>query len=127
MAARPKFEEQEMIQFVGLKDLSPFDQGIVQNLTAKYFGQLKRYTKNLTSLVIHVKAYEKKTAKGMEKTRGKKKYAVHIKVSVPTKTFASTKAVDWDLNRVIHQAFKNVEGEIVHRFKDDVSYKKPYA
>jgi hypothetical protein len=127
MASRPKFEEQEVIQFVGLKDLSASDQGVVQNLTAKYYNQLKRYTKNFTSLVIHVKSYEKKTAKGTEKTRGKKKYSVHIKVAVPTRTFASSKAVDWDLNRVIHQAFKNVEGEIVHRFKDDVSYKKPYV
>ncbi len=127
MASRPNAEEQEVIQFVGLKDLSPFEQNTVQNLTSEAFGKLKRRTKNLTSLVIQIKAYDKTTSKGTDKKQGKKKYSVNIKVLTPTKSFASTKAVDWDLNRVIHSAFKKVEGEIIHRFKDDVSYKKPYA
>lgn len=126
MASRPNAEEQEIIQFVGLKDLSAEEQNTVQNITSEAFGKLKRKTKNLTSLVIHIKAHDKTTSKGTEKTKGKKKYSVHIKVAVPSKIFTSTKAVDWDLNRVIHQAFENVQGQIIHRFKDDVSYKKPY-
>lgn len=129
MASRvAKAPVEEQIRYVGLSDLDPYDQRRVQDIAVtEYNKRIKRYTKNVTSLVIHVKAYDKKKGgKGEEKENQKKKYAINIKAVTPGKIFVENKAVDWDLARCMHQGFQNLQKMIISRYKDDVSYKKPY-
>jgi len=108
----------EAIQFTGLNELAPEDQARVKDLSAEYYDKIKRGLKNITSLAIHIKATKKEG--------NKKKYSVHIKAIAPTAIFASTKAVDWDIARVMHKAFNDIQQEIKHRFHSDTTFRKSY-
>lgn len=112
--------EKEVIQFIGVKELSPEEQTIVNTLSTEYYQKIKRSLKNLTSLVVHIKSYEKSG-----KEEKKKKYSVHIRAIAPTHMIESKRAADWDLARTLHKSFKNVEHEIEHRLK--TSSQKPKA
>jgi len=118
--------EEPIIQFVGLKDLKTEDQERVKELAANYHAKLQRMVQNITSLVVHIKEHEK-TGKKKEDSKTKRiKYVVHVRMIAPMKTFASSKAVDWDIARVVHKAFRDVEAEVKHAFRTDSSYQKPY-
>lgn len=107
--------EKEVIQFIGVKELSPEEQAIVNTLSTEYYQKIKRSLKNLTSLAVHVKTYKKEGSK--------KKYSINIRAIAPTKIIESKMAADWDLARTLHKAFKNIEHEIEHKLK--VSSQKP--
>lgn len=109
----------EPIQIVGISELDSAEKNIVNDLANLYYGKIQRALHNLTSMVVHVKVYEKGGSK--------RKFSIHIRAIAPTRIFQSTKASDWDLARTLHKAFKDLENQIRHVFKDDVSYKKPYA
>jgi hypothetical protein len=111
--------EFELIQFTGLKELESLDQERVKDLAATYYDKIKRSLKNITTLQIHIKEYKKEGAR--------KKYSVHIKAVAPTKVIVSTKAHDWDIARVMHKAFQDIEREIVHKLKTDDQHNKPYS
>ena len=118
--------EEPVIQFIGLNQLKPEDQAKVKELTANYHEKLQRMVQNITSLVVHIKEHEK-TGKKEEDSKTKRiKYVVHVRMVAPMRTFASSKAVDWDIARVVHKAFRDVEAEVKHAFKTDTSYKKSY-
>lgn len=108
----------EPIQFIGVKELDNVQQTIVNKLSTEYYDKIQRELKNLTSIVVHVKAYEKEGKKS--------KFSIHLRAIAPTKIFESTKAADWDLARALHKAFKDLERQILHTIKQDVTYKKPY-
>ncbi len=108
----------EAIQFTGLNELTAEDQARVKDLAAEYYNKIKRALKNVTSLAIHIKPYRK--------AGKKKKFSVHIKAIAPTVVLTSTKAVDWDIARVMHKAFQDIEQEIHHRFHSDTTFRKPY-
>ena len=55
--------EEEIIQFIGVKDLEPMEQEEVQRLTTESYPKIKRALKNITSLKVHVKTYKKGRAK----------------------------------------------------------------
>ncbi|MBN2112135.1 hypothetical protein JW707_03485 [Candidatus Woesearchaeota archaeon] len=107
--------KEEVIQFIGVKDLSDEEQATVNMLSTEYYGKIKRSLKNLTSLAVQVKTYQKEGAK--------KKYSVNVRVIAPTHIIEADKASDWDLARTMHKAFKNIEHEIEHKLK--VSSQKP--
>lgn len=108
----------EAIQFIGLKELSPEEQRVVQNLSTEYYDKVQREAKKVTALVIHIKQHEKGGSK--------KKYSVHIRVDAPTFLFESTKANDWDLAKTMHKAFEDVMHGIQHRLHTEKGYKKSY-
>lgn len=102
--------KEEIIQFIGVKDLKPEEQEMVKILSAEYYGKIKRSLKNLTSMAIHIKTHHNEGTK--------KKFSIHVRVIAPTRMIESDKASDWDLARTLHKAFKNIEREIEHIFKD---------
>jgi len=106
----------EPIQIIGIKDLDEMEIEAVNRLANRYYGKIQREIKNLTSLAIHIKSYEKE---GREK-----KYSIHVKVMAPTRIFVSTKAHDWDLNKALHMSFRDVIREIKHRLHTDDQHKK---
>ena len=110
--------EYEVIQFTGLKELDSLAQGRVKEISAFYYDKIKRSLKSITTLKVHIKVYKKEGSR--------KKYSVHVKAIAPTKIFVSTKAADWDIARVMHKAFQDIEREILHRLKTDSQHKKPY-
>ncbi len=109
----PKFGVQEVIQFVGVSELSAEEQSIVNTITTEYFAKIKRKLHNITNMIVHIKCYEKEG--------GRKKYSMHIKVSAPTHMFDSSDADDWELPRALHKAFEDIEHQIQHRMHTDVT------
>lgn len=99
----------EKIKIIGIKELNDKEIKTVNRLAREYYGKIQRAIKNITSLVIHVKSYEK--------TGNRKKYSVSLKVVAPTRTFDS-KAAEWKLAKALHMVFNKVERMIEHRFHD---------
>ena len=115
----PKYGEQEILQFVGLKDLSPDEQDIVHKLSTEYFEKVKRATKNLTNIKVHIKCYKKEGSK--------KKYSVHVHVHLPSNAIIeSCKSHDFELQKTIHAAFQDVQEQLRHKLRTDDQRPKPY-
>ncbi len=111
---------EEVIQFIGVRELEPEEQQVVSNLSTEYYQKLKRSVKNFTSLAVHVKTHNKGGAK--------KKFSVHIRLIAPTHIIESRKAAaDWDLARTLHKAFKNIENEVKDKLHTDDQRPKTYA
>jgi len=103
--------EHEVIQFVGVADLQPEEQAIVNKLSTEYYEKLKRMVNNLASLKVHIKTLN---------DEGKKKlYDIHTQLQAPTVSFNSTKAQDWDLARTLHKSFQDLEHQINHKLHAD--------
>lgn len=101
---------QEIIQFIGVKELEKPEADIVRKLATEYHDKIKISLNNLTSLVVHIKQYSK---------GGKqRKYSIHLRAIAPTRIFESTES-DWDLAKTLHSAFKDIERQIEHSFKTD--------
>ncbi|HLF55200.1 MAG TPA: hypothetical protein VI612_05800 [Candidatus Nanoarchaeia archaeon] len=105
--------ETEVIQFIGVKDLSSEEQETVQRLTTENYEKIKRKLHNLTNMTVHVKCYQKEG--------DKKKYSMHVKVAAPTHVFDSSNADDWELPRALHKAFEDIMHQIQHRMHTDVT------
>lgn len=105
----PKNESEELIQYIGVKDLSDDERGVVDKLTSEYFDKVKRAFNNITKLVVHVKSY----AGGGKR----KKFSMHIRCLSPMGLIESCKTHDWDLPRALHKSFNDVIGQIEHFLK----------
>ena len=101
---------------MGIKDLDEMEIESVNRLANRYYGKIQREINNVTSLVIHIKSYEKQ---GREK-----KYSVHVKVMAPTRIFVSTKTSDWDFEKALHKSFRDVIREIQHSLHTDDQHEK---
>ncbi len=101
----------EVIQFVGVSELSAEEQATIQTITTEQFEKIKRDLQNITNMTVHVKFYQK----GGEK----KKYSMHVKVAAPTHVFDSSNADDWELPRALHKAFEDIRHQIQHRLHTD--------
>ncbi len=99
----------EQIKIIGIKDLDEKEVKTINRLAKEYYSKIQRAVKNITSILMHVKSYEK--------IGNRKKYSVSLKVVAPTRTFDS-KAIDWELAKALHMAFNKVEKMIEHRFHD---------
>ncbi len=118
----PKFGAKETLRFVGLKDISPENQAIVQRISTGYFQKVGREVQNLVSIVVNVKCYAKAGKEGK-----RHKYSIHIKCNTPTKmSFDSCHAHDWDISRATHKAFRDVITQIRHKLRTDVTMQKTY-
>ena len=107
----PKYGTQEIIQFIGLKELSLEEQELLKEITERESAKIKRQINNLTSLIVQVKKYAK--------SGSKPKYAFHIRLIAPTKTIESCKAHDWDFARALRKALHDLSCQIEHTFKTD--------
>jgi hypothetical protein len=110
---------EDIIEFVGLSELDEEEKEVLNNLSTEYYPKIKRLLKNVTSLVVHVKAYKKKGTK--------QKYSLHVRAIAPTRAFESTKAHGWDLAMVLHKSFLDIEKQIKHKLHSDDQKPKGYA
>ncbi|PIN75972.1 hypothetical protein COV18_00940 [Candidatus Woesearchaeota archaeon CG10_big_fil_rev_8_21_14_0_10_37_12] len=106
-------KENEVIQFIGVSDLSDADQATVNHVTMNHFDKVKRELQNITNMSIHVKTYQKEGSR--------QKYSLHVKVAAPTKIFDSSSSDDWDLARALHMAFEDIVKQIQHTFHSNRS------
>ncbi|MEM4239573.1 MAG: hypothetical protein QXK08_00025 [Candidatus Woesearchaeota archaeon] len=105
----PKFGMHEMIQFVGVNELSADEQSIVSKISTENYEKLARILKNIEQMVVHIKTYENEGKK--------KKFALHIRVKAPTSAIIeSCKSHDFDLARALHKAFDDIRVQIEHKF-----------
>ena len=101
---------QENSQFVGLKELSDDEQEVIRNLSLEQYGKFLRLVPNMEGMVVHIRVYEKESAK--------KKYAVHVRVNIPSKSILeSCKSHDWELPASLHKSFEDIEHQMQHKFK----------
>ncbi len=114
----PKFGEPEFVQFVGLNELEPAEQQTVKTIAMLGFEKLQRDLKTLSTMVVHVKTYEKEG--------NRKKYSFHVRLNAHTRVFESCKAHDWDLARAVHKAMEDLQHQVVHAFHTDTTRKKAY-
>jgi len=90
----------EQIKIIGIKELDNSEADTVNRLAREYYSKIQRAIKNITSLVIHVKAYNI--------TGKRKQYEISVKIVAPTKSFDS-KATEWELAKALHMALGKVE------------------
>ena len=107
------FNVSETIQFVGVEELEHESKELINKLANEYYNKIKRSLDNMTSIKVHVKAYNK--AGKEDKAR---KWSIQVQVFAPTQRF-ETSAQDWDIERTLHKAFKAMEKEIQHRLHTD--------
>lgn len=109
----------DLIQYVNLKELTPVELDILNNLCIEYQAKLKRIVDNNVGLKVHVKCHSKEGSK--------KKYDVHLQVDTPMRVkLVSTKASDWDFPRTVHKAFRDVLAQaehVLHRMEQHKSMK----
>lgn len=105
--------DNEVIQFVGVSDLEPAEQAIVNKLASEYYEKFKRGVQNMASLKVHVKTYENEGKK--------KKYSINTMLVAPGTNYSSDKAADWDLARALHMSFNDIEKQIVHNLHNDTT------
>ena len=105
----------EPIQVIGIKDLDDMEIDAVNRLANQYYPKIQRELKNITSLAIHVKSYKK---------GGRYcKYSIHVRAIAPTRIFVSTKGFDWDINRALHKAFRDIIHRLHHSLHTDEQHK----
>lgn len=111
----PKYGVQDVLQFVGVNDLSIEEQVAVNDVSTKEFEKIERMLNNRVSMVVHVKLYTKQG--------GKNKYALHVRVIAPTGEIESCKSHDWDLMRALRKSFEDIQNQINHRFHSNATRK----
>ena len=107
----------EPIQVIGIKELDDMEIDAVNRLANRYYPKIQRKFKNTTSLVIHVKKYEKGGRYG--------KYSIHIRAIAPTRILASTKGFDRDINKALHKSFRDIVHMLHHSLHTDEQHKVP--
>lgn len=113
-APGPDLGAEEVIQFVGLRELKEDEQDTVRAMCEEYYPKVKQKLHNITSLKFHIKCYQKEG--------DRKKYSVNLQVDSPTKLrIDSTKAHDWELKTAIHKAFQDVIHQIDNRLHTDTT------
>ncbi len=106
-------EEDGLIQFIGVNELEPEDQEIIQNITTENYRKIVALLQNLTNLVIHVKTHDDEGKR--------KKYSFRIRCEAPTHIFESKKGFDWELAKALHKGFHDIIRQIEHKVHSDVS------
>lgn len=95
------------IQVIGIDKLDSNELKIANKLANEYYVKFQRAIKNITSLIIQIKIYQKGGSQ--------KRFAIHSRVTSPGHHFESTKAIDWDFARTMHKSLQDIEREIEHK------------
>jgi hypothetical protein len=111
-------EGEPIVQFIGLNELTPEEQEIVRTLSTEYQDKIQKEMETPTSLIVDIRAHEEEGHR--------KKYSVHIRTMAAASTMHIEKASDWDLERTLHKAFKNMERLILHKTHVDSQHKRVY-
>jgi len=109
------------VQFVGLKEIDPEVQEQIKKVIFEHYIELERVLKNIKGLKIHFKP--------QKNTGGRVKYSAHMIVEAETGRITVDKLpsnIQWDPVAIAHQLIKKAKQEILHKYKTDSQYRKPY-
>jgi len=113
-----KYVERDNVQFVGLRFLDPEDQEKVKQIIHDHYIELERELKQITSLKVNFKQYQK---------GGRKKYSVQLMINAKTRPITVNKIyspVQWDPIAALYLMIDKAKREISHKFHTDDSYQK---
>jgi hypothetical protein len=114
------YTKRDIVQFVGLNLLDPFDQKRIKNILYQHAIEIERELKTIHAMRIHFKEYEK---------GGRKKYSVQLLIDSPMRPItvnAMYSPVQWDPVAIVHKLIDKAKRQATHKFKTDASYKKAY-
>ena len=104
----------ESVQIVGSEQLDKSEKEDIKRIANEYFTKIQRQLKNIESIIIHVKEYNKEG--------NRKKFSLHIRAIAPTRIFEAD-AFDWELHKAIHKAFEKLETELEHHLHTSDQHK----
>ncbi len=97
-----------MISYVGLKKLRPLEIKQVEQISRQNFTKIQRNFNN-SDLIIHIKKNDE---------HGKVRFSVNLKLDDDSiHNVLTANESDWDLQRVMHKVFDNLNNELNHKFK----------
>ena len=114
------YVEKKNVFFVGLNKLEPSYQQKIKAVIYKEYITLERELKEINSLKLTFKEYEK---------GGKNKYSVKLFIdsqAQPITVDHMPKTKEWNPVDCVHEVIKKARRQIIHRFKTDSSYRKDY-
>ena len=94
------------IDIQGIEELDEKEKIRTIQLIEEYYPKIERQLKNVISLNIHIKIYDK---------GGKKKYSIQAKLKSSINAFESN-ASDWDFAKTIHKVMNKLQNEVEKRF-----------
>ncbi len=98
------------IQYIGTKDLSPEEQETIQNISEEQWHKIQRIHKSVLGMTVHVKT--------AEKTGAKKRYDIHLRLSVLGKEhIESCAASDYDLRTALHKSYEDITHQVEHKLR----------
>jgi len=115
-----KYVVKKNVQFVGLDILDPVDQKQIKDIIYKDFVTVERELKQIKGLKIHFKEYKK---------GGRSKYSVQMTIDAETGPITVNKMyspVQWNPIAIVHKLLDKARQEIIHKYKTDSDYRKPY-
>jgi hypothetical protein len=107
----------EMIQYIGVRDLTEEERLALEAVVLSYHEKVKRKARNATSLTIHIKAHGTPVDGGKDNDK-QRKYSLHVKLISPSRTLEASSA-DYDIRRMTHMALTALLNEIEHHFHDE--------
>ncbi len=105
----------ELIEIKGIDILTKEEKRLANKLLNEYFPKIERKIKNIISLKVHIKEYEKEGKR--------KKYSINIKVINSADVFEAN-AHNWDFARTMHKVLNKIENEIEDRFHPSEQHPK---
>lgn len=121
----PKTISMVTTQFIGIKNLTDKEQELVKATSASYLDKVDRALPNLEEITIQIKEHSAAKKPEADETK-RKKFSIKIKAAFGKKVL-ETSSFGWDLHKVLHKTFKEMETHIAHTLRNETSYKKPYA
>ncbi len=105
-----------LVKYNGLNDLliEEMSKEMVKKMAIHHSEKLEKYLGNIQEMNIHFKQTK---AAGKEGKRHR--FDIHIKVTDGTKTFTSSKSSGWNVFRVLHDSFIDMENQLKHRYHTD--------
>jgi len=116
-----QYVERANVQFIGLNILDPADQEQIKQIIHDHYIEIERELKQITSLKLHFKQYEK---------GGRKKYSVQLFIDAKTRPITVNKVyspVQWDPIAIVHKLIDKARQEIIHRYQTNTTRPKAYS
>ena len=107
-------EKTEQIQVKGIELLDEKEKKIADKLFDEYYTKVQRKIKNLTSLKIHIKEYNKDGKR--------KKYSINAETVSSGKTFKAN-SYDWNFAATIHDVFNKILTQAEHAYHTSDQHK----
>ena len=104
------------IEYIGLRECTIEEIQEIKSVTEAAYKKLLRDFPKDPSFQVHVKKYGSSGARS--------KYSVHLRLNEPTQKLEATQD-DWELARALHRAMDNLNAEVRHWYKHEVTPKKP--